>query len=232
MVRTQIKEIYKSPEDFGGKTVTVAGWARSVRSSSAVGFVELNDGSFFKNLQVVFENEKIDNYNIISSQNVGASLIITGKIILTPESRQPFELNAEKIEIEGSSTPDYPLQKKRHSPEFLREIAHLRPRTNLYSAVFKIRSITAYAIHKFFNERNFVYVHTPIITTSDCEGAGNMFKVTTDHEDEFFGKEASLTVPGRRTSNVSRWLTGRFTRSAPRSGRRFRTLKSTPPNFG
>jgi len=197
MIRTQIKDIYKSPEQFGGKSVKVAGWARSVRASSAVGFIELNDGSFFKNIQVVFENNKIENYNIISSQNVGASLIITGKIILTPESKQPFELNAEKIKVEGSSTPDYPLQKKRHSPEFLREIAHLRPRTNLYSAVFRVRSITAYAIHKFFNEHNFVYVHTPIITTSDCEGAGDMFQVATNSPDEFFGKKAYLTVSGQ-----------------------------------
>ena len=210
MIRTQIKEIYKSPEQFGGKTVTVAGWARSIRSSSAVGFIELNDGSFFRNLQVVFENGKIDNYNVISSQNVGASFIVTGKIILTPESKQPFELNAEKIEVEGTSNPDYPLQKKRHSPEFLREIAHLRPRTNLYSAVFRVRSITAYAIHKFFNERNFVYIHTPLITTSDCEGAGDMFQVTTldiddidnikdklNYADDFFGKKAYLTVSGQ-----------------------------------
>ena len=204
MIRTQIKEIYKSPERFDGKSVTVAGWARSIRSSSAVGFIELNDGSFFKNLQIVFENEKIDNYNITASQNVGASFVITGKIIVTPNSKQPFELNAEKIEIEGSSTPDYPLQKKRHSPEFLREIAHLRPRTNLYSAVFRVRSITAYAIHKFFNERNFVYIHTPIITASDCEGAGDMFQVTTldlnkplDYTKDFFGKKAFLTVSGQ-----------------------------------
>jgi len=204
MIRTQIKEIYKSPERFDGKSVTVAGWARSIRSSSAVGFIELNDGSFFKNLQIVFENEKIDNYNITASQNVGASFVITGKIIVTPNSKQPFELNAEKIEIEGSSTPDYPLQKKRHSPEFLREIAHLRPRTNLYSAVFRVRSITAYAIHKFFNERNFVYIHTPIITASDCEGAGDMFQVTTldlnkpaEYSKDFFGKKAFLTVSGQ-----------------------------------
>ena len=203
MIRTQIKNIYKSPEQFGGKSVTVAGWARSVRSSSAVGFIELNDGSFFKNLQVVFENEKIENYNIISAQNVGASFVVSGKIILTPESKQPFELNAEKIEIEGASTSDYPLQKKRHSPEFLREIAHLRPRTNLFSAVFRVRSETAFAIHKFFNGRNFAYIHTPIITTSDCEGAGDMFQVVTNSDkpdkpdDNFFGKKVSLTVSGQ-----------------------------------
>jgi len=206
MIRTQIKEIYRSIQstDTGfdsNNIITVAGWARSIRSSSAVGFIELNDGSFFKNLQIVFENEKIENYNIIASQNVGTSFVITGKIIITPNSKQPFEMNAEKIEIEGTSTPDYLLQKKRHSPEFLREIAHLRPRTNLYSAVFKIRSVAAYAIHKFFNERNFVYIHTPIITTSDCEGAGDMFRVITDsnnkNQEEFFGRKAYLTVSGQ-----------------------------------
>ena len=204
MIRTKIREIYKSPEDFGGKTVTIAGWARSIRSSSAVGFIELNDGSFFKTLQIVFENDKIDNYNIIASQNVGTSFVVVGQILLTPESKQPFELKAEKIEIEGTSTPDYPLQKKRHSPEFLREIAHLRPRTNLYSAVFRVRSVTAYAIHKFFNERNFAYIHTPIITTSDGEGAGEMFRVTTldrnskaDTSEDFFGKEVGLSVTGQ-----------------------------------
>ena len=204
IMNTKIKEIYKSPEQFADEIITVAGWARSIRSSNAVGFIELNDGSFFKNLQIVFENTNIENYNIIASQNVGSAFIITGKIILTPNSKQPFEMNAAKIEVEGTSTPDYPIQKKRHSPEFLREIAHLRPRTNLSSAVFRIRSITAYAIHKFFNERNFVYIHTPIITTSDCEGAGDMFKVTTldldkpaDYSKDFFGKKTFLTVSGQ-----------------------------------
>ena len=206
MFYTKISEIYKSPKQFADKLITLAGWARSIRSSASVGFIDLNDGSFFKNLQVVFENGKIDNYNIISAQNVGASFVIEGKLIFTPASKQPFELNAEKIDIEGSSTPDYPLQKKRHSPEFLREIAHLRPRTNLYSAIFRIRSTTAFAIHKFFNERNFVYIHTPIITTSDCEGAGEMFRVTTldlnkaadaDYAKDFFGKRAFLTVSGQ-----------------------------------
>jgi len=197
MIREQIKNIYKSPASYGGTTVTIAGWARSIRSSAAVGFIELNDGSCFKNLQVVFENEKTDNYAVIAAQNVGASFVITGSLILTPESKQPFELSAEKIEIEGASTPDYPLQKKRHSPEFLREIAHLRPRTNLYSAVFRVRSISAYAVHSFFAERGFVYIHTPIITTSDGEGAGEMFKVTTPGPDQFFGKEVGLAVTGQ-----------------------------------
>jgi len=197
MVREQIKNIYKDPASYGGVTITVAGWARSIRSSAAVGFIELNDGSCFKNLQVVFENEKTDNYSVIAAQNVGASFVITGRVILTPASKQAFELNAEKIETEGASTPDYPLQKKRHSPEFLREIAHLRPRTNLYSAVFRVRSIAAYAVHKFFVERGFVYIHTPIITTSDGEGAGEMFKVTTSGPERFFGKEVGLAVTGQ-----------------------------------
>ncbi|MCL2095556.1 MAG: asparagine--tRNA ligase [Oscillospiraceae bacterium] len=202
-IRTQIKDIYKSPGKFGGEIITVAGWARSLRAGASVGFVELNDGSFFKNLQVVFESQKIPgDYSLISSQNIGAGFVITGELILTPQSKQPFELNAAEIKIEGTSTPDYPLQKKRHSPEFLREIAHLRPRTNLYSAIFRIRSLASFAVHKFFNEKNFIYVHTPIITTSDCEGAGNMFRVITDGEtkkerENFFGKEAFLTVSGQ-----------------------------------
>ena len=211
MNRTYIKDIYKIPDSFENKTITAAGWTRSIRSSNAFGFIELNDGSYFKNLQVVFESNNIDNYDDIASQNVGASLTVTGKLVLTPESKQPFELKAEKIEVEGTSTPDYPLQKKRHSVEFLRTIAHLRPRTNLFSAVFRVRSAAAYAIHKFFNDNNFVYIHTPIITTSDCEGAGEMFRVTTidfdnakklengkiDYSEDFFGKEAFLTVSGQ-----------------------------------
>ena len=211
MNRTYIKDIYKIPDSFENKTITAAGWTRSIRSSNAFGFIELNDGSYFKNLQVVFESNNIDNYDDIASQNVGASLTVTGKLVLTPESKQPFELKAEKIEVEGTSTPDYPLQKKRHTVEFLRTIAHLRPRTNLFSAVFRVRSAAAYAIHKFFNDNNFVYIHTPIITTSDCEGAGEMFRVTTidfdnakklengkiDYSEDFFGKEAFLTVSGQ-----------------------------------
>ena len=196
MQRVQIKEIYEMPDKFGGQVITLAGWARSLRSSASVGFIELNDGSYFKNMQVVFENDKIDNYADIAAQNTGASFIITGELIITPEAKQPFELNAHKIELEGASTPDYPLT-KRHSSEYLRTIAHLRPRTNLYSAVFRVRSVTAFAIHKFFNERNFVYIHTPILTTSDGEGAGEMFKATTDGEADFFGKEVGLTVTGQ-----------------------------------
>ena len=210
MKRTELKKIFLSKEDFGGKTVTVTGWARTIRDSKSFGFIELNDGSYFKNCQIVFDREKISNYDEIAKQNVGASLKIEGKVILTPELKQPFEINADSIEVLGSSTPDYPLQKKRHSLEFLREIAHLRPRTNTFNAVFRIRSEAAYAIHKFFNERGFVYVHTPIITGSDCEGAGAMFQVTTldlnnlpkdkagiDYKKDFFGKPASLTVSGQ-----------------------------------
>ena len=211
MERTTIKKIFTSPEEFAGKEVTVAGWVRTIRASNAFGFIELNDGSYFTNLQVVFEEAKLDNYKTIAKQNVGAAFIAKGVIELTPEAKQPLELKATSIEIEGTSTPDFPLQKKRHSPEFLRTIAHLRPRANLYNAAFRVRSVAAYALHKFFNERGFVYVHTPLITGSDCEGAGEMFQVTTldldnvpktedgavDFAQDFFGKKAGLTVSGQ-----------------------------------
>ena len=211
MKRTELKKIFLSPEQFGGKTVTVCGWARTIRDSKSFGFIELNDGSNFKNCQIVFDRNKVENYDEVAKQNVGACLTVTGTLILTPENKQPFEINADKIEILGTSTPDYPLQKKRHTLEFLRGIPHLRPRTNTFNAVFKIRSEAAFAIHSFFNERGFVYVHTPIITGSDCEGAGAMFQVTTldldnvqmgedgttDYKQDFFGKKASLTVSGQ-----------------------------------
>jgi len=207
MKRTQFKQIFKNISDFGGKEVTVGGWIRTLRDSKAFGFIELNDGSFFKNCQIVFERDSLSNYDEIAKQNVGASLVVTGTVILTPENKQPFEIKASEIRVEGTSTPDYPLQKKRHSLEFLREIAYLRPRTNTFSAVFRIRSEAAFAIHKFFNDRGFVYVHTPIITGSDCEGAGAMFQVTTldmdkikgevDYKKDFFEKKASLTVSGQ-----------------------------------
>ena len=207
MQRTTIKQLYRQTEAFGGRQVTLCGWVKTLRDSKAFGFIELNDGSFFKNCQVVFERETLSNYDEIARQNVGASLVVTGTLVLTPENRQPFEVKAEKIEVMGASSPDYPLQKKRHSMEFLREIAYLRPRTNTFSAVFRIRSEAAFAIHKFFNERGFVYVHTPILTGSDCEGAGAMFQVTTldlekikgevDYKKDFFGKKASLTVSGQ-----------------------------------
>ena len=211
MERITIKEIFQNPNSYADKSVVVAGWARTIRASNAFGFIELNDGSYFSNIQVVFEEAFLDNYKEIAKQNVGASLVVVGTLVLTPEAKQPFEIKAKSIEIEGTSTPDYPLQKKRHSPEFLRTIAHLRPRTNLFSAVFRVRSVAAFAIHKFFNERNFVYVHTPIITGSDCEGAGEMFRVTTldmdnlpklengkvDFSQDFFNKKTNLTVSGQ-----------------------------------
>lgn len=211
MIRELVKNIYLNPADFGGKTVTVGGWARSIRDSKAFGFIDLNDGSCFKGVQIVFARENIENYDEIAKQNVGAALCITGTVVLTPENKQPFEIKAEKIEIEGESTADYPLQKKRHTVEYLREQAYLRPRTNLFSAVFRVRSEVAYAIHAFFHQRNFVYVHTPLITASDCEGAGEMFRVTTldmknpplkddgsiDYSADFFGKSTNLTVSGQ-----------------------------------
>ena len=211
MKRTQIKQIFASKEQLGGHKITVCGWAKTIRDSKSFGFIELNDGSYFKNCQIVFDREKVSNYDEVAKQNVGACLKIVGTLILTPERNQPFEINADEIEVLGTSTPDYPLQKKRHTLEFLRGLLHLRPRTNTFNAVFKIRSQAAFAIHKFFNENGFVYVHTPIITGSDCEGAGAMFQVTTldldnvaktengtaDYSQDFFGKKASLTVSGQ-----------------------------------
>ena len=211
MKRELISDIYKSPESYDGKQITVAGWARSIRASNEFGFADLNDGSYFSSLQVVLENQKLSNYDEVTALNVGAAIIVKGTLVLTPDAKQPFELKAEEVEIEGTSTPDYPLQKKRHTVEYLREIAYLRPRTNLFSAVFRVRSETAYAIHSFFHERGFVYVHTPLITGSDCEGAGEMFHVTTldmdnpprledgsiDWSQDFFKKPTSLTVSGQ-----------------------------------
>lgn len=209
MMRTEIKTLYAGAAAEG--SVTVCGWVRTIRSSKALGFIELNDGSSFKNLQVVFEDGKVDNFKEISKLNVGSSLVVHGSLVLTPDAKQPFEVHADAIEIEGKSSPDYPLQKKRHSLEYLRSIAHLRPRANTFNAVFRVRSVAAYAIHKFFNENGFVYAHTPLITGSDCEGAGEMFRVTTldpanppmtedgqvDYSQDFFGKATSLTVSGQ-----------------------------------
>ena len=211
MKRILVKDIYADAAAFGGKTVTLGGWVRNLRDSKAFGFIDLNDGSCFGSIQVVFEREKIDNYDEIAGQNVGAALVVTGVLELTPGAKQPFELKATKVEVEGTSTPDDPLQPKRHTVEYLREQAYLRPRTNLFSAVFRVRSEVAYAIHSFFHSRGFVYVHTPIITASDCEGAGEMFRVTTldmdnpprledgsiDYSQDFFGKSANLTVSGQ-----------------------------------
>ena len=211
MKRTELKTVFSDIASFDGKEITVAGWVRTLRDSKNFGFIEINDGSRFKNTQIVFENGVVENYKEITKLNVGSAIRVSGKVRSTPEMKQPFEIQAEKIEVEGLSTSDYPLQKKRHSFEFLREIAHLRPRTNTFSAVFRVRSVAAYAIHKFFNERNFVYVHTPLITGSDCEGAGEQFRVTTldleniprtetgevDFAKDFFGKSSNLTVSGQ-----------------------------------
>ena len=211
MNRTLIREIYNDITAFDHQPVTLGGWIRNLRDSKAFGFIDLNDGSCFKNAQVVFEREKLNNYDEIAKQNVGASLIIKGIVVQTPAMKQPFEIKATEISVEGTSQPDYPLQKKRHSVEFLREQAYLRPRTNLFSAVFRVRSEVAFAIHEFFHQRGFVYVHTPLITGSDCEGAGEMFRVTTldmnnpprkedgtiDWSQDFFGRSTNLTVSGQ-----------------------------------
>ncbi|MCG8501609.1 MAG: asparagine--tRNA ligase [Firmicutes bacterium] len=211
MENTSIKSFFRDVSPFLNKKVQVSGWVRTVRASKAFGFIEINDGSFFKSLQVVFEEQSIENFKEISKLSVGSAIVVQGELVETPNAKQPFEMKAQHIVIEGHSTPDYPLQKKRHSFEFLRGIAHLRPRTNAFSAVFRVRSLVAYAIHKFFQERDFVYVHTPIITGSDAEGAGEMFRVTTlpfdqsprdaqgniDFSKDFFGKETNLTVSGQ-----------------------------------
>lgn len=205
-----IRELYKKQEDYIDKKVTVGGWVRSIRDSKTFGFIVVNDGTFFNPLQVVY-SDKLDNFSEVSRLNVGAAIIVEGTLVATPKAKQPFEIQADSVAVEGASAPDYPLQKKRHGFEYLRTVSHLRPRTNTFQAVFRVRSLTAYAIHKFFQERDFVYVHTPLITGSDCEGAGEMFKVTTldmdnpprnadgsiDYTQDFFGKETNLTVSGQ-----------------------------------
>ena len=210
-MKAVIKSIFRDTETYGGKEVTVSGWVRTIRVSKNFGFIELNDGSFFKSLQIVIEQDKLENFAELSKLNVGAAISARGVIELTPQAKQPFELKACEVVVEGASSPDYPLQKKRHSFEYLRTIAHLRPRTNTFAAVFRVRSMIAYAIHQFFQERGFVYVHTPLITGSDCEGAGEMFQVTTldmnnpprcedgsiDYSKDFFGKQTNLTVSGQ-----------------------------------
>ena len=209
--RTEIRQLFAAPESFDGAEVTVCGWVRTIRDSKAIGFIELNDGSAFKNLQIILETEKVSNFAEIVKLNVGSAICVRGRVILTPQAKQPLEVHADEVVLEGASTPDYPLQKKRHTLEFLRSIAHLRPRTNTFEAVFRVRSVAAYAIHRFFNERGFVYAHTPLITGSDCEGAGEMFRVTTldpknppltedgavDFAQDFFGKATGLTVSGQ-----------------------------------
>ena len=205
-----IKKLYQDMDSYNEQSVTICGWIRSLRDSKSFGFISINDGTYFQPVQVVFDNT-LENFDMIRKLNIGSALIIKGNVLVTPNARQPFEIHAESITIEGTSTPDYPLQKKRHSFEYLRTIPHLRPRTNTFQAVFRVRSLIAYAIHQFFQERDFVYVHTPIITGSDCEGAGEMFQVTTldlaniekspnekvNYKKDFFGKEVNLTVSGQ-----------------------------------
>ncbi|MFV0242479.1 MAG: asparagine--tRNA ligase [Lacrimispora sphenoides] len=205
-----VRQIYKDKESLLNTQVTIGGWVRSLRDSKSFGFIVLNDGTYFETLQVVY-HDTMENFSEISKLNVGTAVIVTGTLVPTPDAKQPFEIQADKIVVEGTSTPDYPLQKKRHSFEYLRTISHLRPRTNTFQAVFRVRSLIAYAIHQFFQERDFVYVHTPIITGSDCEGAGEMFQVTTmdltdipktkegsvDFTQDFFGKPTNLTVSGQ-----------------------------------
>lgn len=210
MKRNTVYELYLKPPTEG-TVVTVCGWARTVRDSKTIGFIELNDGSNFKSIQVVFEENRLANFKDIARAGAGTAFIVTGRIVLTPGAKQPFEINADTIEIEGVCPPEYPLQKKRHTMEYLRTMPHLRPRTNTYAAAFRVRSVAAYALHKFFNRNGFVYVHTPIITASDAEGAGEMFRATTlpaaaapltedgkvDWSEDFFGRETNLTVSGQ-----------------------------------
>ncbi|WP_343208351.1 asparagine--tRNA ligase [Anaerolentibacter hominis] len=205
-----IRDLHREFGLFSGQKVTIGGWLRSIRDSKSFGFLVVHDGTFFEPVQVVYHDD-LPNFQEICKLNVGAALIITGTVVLTPEAKQPFEIQASEVKVEGVSAPEYPLQKKRHSYEYLRTISHLRPRTNTFQAVFRVRSLAAYAIHKFFQDRDFVYVHTPIITGSDCEGAGEMFQVTTmdlnqipkteeggvDFRDDFFGKPTNLTVSGQ-----------------------------------
>ncbi len=207
---TDIRELYRNREAYIGKEVTVGGWVRSIRDSKTFGFIVVNDGTFFETLQIVY-SDQLDNFETVSKLNVGSAIVVKGTIVETPQAKQPFEMQATEVMVEGVSSPDYPLQKKRHSFEYLRTISHLRPRTNTFQAVFRVRSLIAYAIHTFFMERGFVYVHTPLITGSDCEGAGEMFRVTTldmenlpmtedgkvDYSQDFFGKETNLTVSGQ-----------------------------------
>ena len=222
MQRTKIAQLFADVDAFGGTEITVAGWVRSVRDMKNFGFVTLNDGSCFRDLQVVMSRETLENYDEIAAQNVSAALICKGTLKLTPEAQQPFELAAEVISVEGASAPDYPLQKKRATVEFLRTQQHLRPRTNLFRAVFRIRSVAAASIHSFFQDRGFVYVNTPIITASDCEGAGEMFRVTTQpwttdakteeeyFAEDFFGRKAGLTVSAQLEGEMAAMGLGRI----------------------
>ncbi|WRS26399.1 asparagine--tRNA ligase [Oscillospiraceae bacterium MB08-C2-2] len=239
MDRLEIARLAADPGRYTGETVTICGWVRTLRDSKSIGFIELNDGSTFNSLQVVFEEKNLDNYKEITKIGVGASIVLEGQVILTPDAKQPYEVHASAIRLEGATTPDYPLQKKRHSLEFLRSIAHLRPRTNTFNAVFRIRSVAAYAIHKFFNENGFIYAHTPIITGSDAEGAGEMFHVTTfdignpprtedgaiDYSQDFFGKSTNLTVSGQLEGEIMALAFGKIYTFGPT----FRAENSNTP---
>ena len=238
MENTKFSQLYKTPEEFDGKTVSVCGWVKTIRDSKNIGFIALNDGSCFNNVQIVFETDKIPNYKEIAKQNVGAALNVTGRFILTPDAGQPFEINADDISVAAASSPDYPLQKKRHSLEYLRTISHIRPRANIYSAAFRVRSQAAFAIHRFFNSQGFVYAHTPLISCSDCEGAGEMFRVTTldleniprdengeiDYSQDFFQKQAYLTVSGQLQAEAMALAFGNVYTFGPT----FRAEKSYP----
>jgi len=216
MAEVTVRQLYRETEQFADREITVRGWIRTNRGSNKFGFIELNDGSFFKSVQVVYEAEFLENFTEITKAPISAALNVTGQFVLTPEAKQPFEIKAKSVVIEADSAADYPLQKKRHSMEFLREIAHLRPRSNTFSAVFRVRSLVAYALHQFFQDRGFVYVHTPLITASDAEGAGEMFQVTTldmenpprtedgeiDYSEDFFGKKTCLTVSGQLEGEI------------------------------
>ncbi|AKA71309.1 asparagine--tRNA ligase [Clostridium scatologenes] len=215
MKLTLVKSLYRETEKFANKSVKISGWVRTVRDSKSFGFIEINDGTFFKNIQIVFD-DSLENFKDITKVAISSSLSVEGTVVLTPGSKQPFEIKAIKIVLEGKSSSDYPLQKKRHSLEYLRTIAHLRPRSNTFSAVFRVRSIAAFAVHKFFQEKGFVYANTPLITGSDCEGAGEMFRLTTldlenvpkdengkvDYSKDFFGKETNLTVSGQLSAET------------------------------
>ena len=239
MKRIDIARLYADAESFSGRDVTACGWIKTIRQSKTLAFIELNDGSCLRNLQAVLEADGLDNFEEVVRLNVGSAVAVSGRVVMTPQAKQPFELHAGQIMIEGGSTPDYPLQKKRHSLEYLRQIAHLRPRTNTFSAVFRVRSVCAYAIHRFFNERGFIYVHTPIITSSDCERAGEMFRVTTldigspplnedgfvDYSRDFFGKPVSLTVSGQLAGECMAMAFGRIYTFGPT----FRAEKSYTP---
>ena len=233
----QLRTLHRNVADYSNQVVTVNGWVRTNRNNNHFGFIELNDGSFFKPVQVVYEAESLTNYAEIAKVNVSAALKVIGTVVLTPEAKQPFEIKASEIVLLADTDPDYPLQKKRHSMEFLREIAHLRPRSNTFSAVFRVRSLVAYAIHRFFQDRDFVYVHTPIITGSDAEGAGEMFQVTTigysnDYKSEeeyyandFFGKRAGLSVSGQLEGEMAATAMGKIYTFGPS----FRAENSNTP---